>query len=190
MDVDGVYRSKDLGRTWEKVADGLPASSQVLAFTTVEGHVFAGLYAKGIFKLGPGEEWTQMGAEEGIKPLVLTSVGGTVIAGHNPGGIYASDDLGRSWRRWQGENRFQETTTPLNSAFGQFGVSLEAPIWEMGSSGRMAFAGAADGIFYSEDLGRSWTRATKGLPVVSPGVAFLVRSNVVLAATLTKHRTR
>ncbi len=86
-----------------QVADGMPASSQVLAFAAVGEHVFAGLYAKGIFKL-EGEKWPQVGVADGIRPLVLAAVGGTVIAGHNPGGIYASDDLGRSWRRWQGED--------------------------------------------------------------------------------------
>jgi hypothetical protein len=53
-------------------------------------------------------------------------------------------------------------------------------------SARQVFAGAADGIYYSDDRGRTWSRAETGLPLVSPGVLFLITDRLVLAATLTQ----
>ncbi len=47
------------------------------------------------------------------------------------------------------------------------------------------FAGASTGIYYSEDRGRTWTRARTGLPERSPGIAFLVEGTFILAGTET-----
>ena len=193
-DTDGAYRSTDSGRSWTHLAKGLPGNPQVLAFAAVENEVFAGLYGKGLYKLEQGaDNWTRIGAAEGIKPLALASTGKSLVAGHNPGGIYLSEDAGRTWNRWSGE---KIPSGPADAAvpgfeltFGETSVSLDAPVWELGADNEMVFAGAGEGIFYSGDHGRSWTRAKVGLPAVSPGVAFLVRSNFVLAATLSNYKS-
>jgi hypothetical protein len=52
----------------------------------------------------------------------------------------------------------------------------------MSANSKIALAGAGDGIFYSTDHARTWTRATTGLPVQSSGIAFLIQENLVLAA--------
>ena len=46
----------------------------------------------------------------------------------------------------------------------------------------LVLAGAADGVFVSEDKGRTWTRSVLGLPPSCPGIAFLVTDSLVLAA--------
>src|SRR5690606_25426570 len=103
---------------------------------------------------------------------------------------YLSEDAGRSWIHWSGEASSTAPLAPsLDLGFGRSPVSREAPVWELGADNDIVFAGAADGIFYSADRGRSWTRAMAGLPKASPGVAFLVRSNFVLAATLSNYKS-
>lgn len=74
----------------------------------------------------------------------------------------------------------------LTSIMTSGDLPSNAPVWELAAGQGLVFAGASSGIYYSEDQGRTWTRARAGLPGESPGVAFLVRENLVLAATLEK----
>jgi photosystem II stability/assembly factor-like uncharacterized protein len=161
-DSDGVMVSRDQGATWSGQSLGLPPMSQIFAMAVVDGTVFAGLYAKGIFALRESERrWVEFGQAQ---PLVLADAGGRLAAGHNPGGIYWNENpRAAEWRK----------------AAGDFGAT--APVWAMGSGGGLVLAGVAEGIFRSEDGGRSWARVTKGLPAGSSGVSFLVRGDMVYA---------
>jgi hypothetical protein len=51
----------------------------------------------------------------------------------------------------------------------------------MASGGKLVVAGMADGIFRSEDYGRTWSRTLKGLPSKSP---FLIQGNVIYAGVV------
>ncbi len=169
---------------------GLPANAQVFALTSIEGQLFAGLYAKGLYGWSESEEkWTQVGGAAGIKPLALAVSDGVLIAGHNPGGIYWSGDRGGSWQRWspleEGGNAstFDSILTGVaESAKMKELPVIEAPIWEMAADWKLAIAGASDGIYLSKDLGRTWTRATSGLPAHGPGIAFHIGKGVIFAA--------
>lgn len=147
----------------------------------VKGRLFAALYGKGLYAWAEREDrWTKVGS---VTPLVLTPIGGTLVVGHNPGGIFWSDDLGASWS--QGTSNVLGKPAPaLPDQSGE--LSRDAPVWELGSSDDLVFAGASSGIYYSEDQGRTWLRARKGLPSESPGVSFLVKGNLVLAGTVLK----
>jgi photosystem II stability/assembly factor-like uncharacterized protein len=178
-DAGGVVSSGDDGQTWIALAAGFPAGAQVFSMTEVEGILFAGLYNRGLIAWdGQKQSWSQV---RGVQPLALASAGGVLIAGHNPGGLYWSRDLGVTWSKG----------TPAVDTANRLGLALagdsgellaDAPIWEMASSGSMVFAGASSGIYLSDDLGQHWTRARKGLPPESPGIAFLVRRELILAA--------
>ncbi|HVK59532.1 MAG TPA: hypothetical protein VM735_12180, partial [Candidatus Kapabacteria bacterium] len=48
-DSDRVYKSDDQGQSWTHLSAGLPALAQVFALTSVDGHLFAGLYAQGLY---------------------------------------------------------------------------------------------------------------------------------------------
>jgi hypothetical protein len=45
----------------------------------------------------------------------------------------------------------------------------------------LVFAGTASGVYYSEDTGRTWTKARQGHPEQSPGIAFLVTPEIIVA---------
>jgi len=180
-DADGVFVSGDDGRIWTRLSLGLPRQAQVFALSAVKGRVFAGLYSKGLYAWNETDRrWNQV---ENVSPLVLASIGDTLVVGHNPGGIYWSDNLGATWSR--GESSSVGKLAPLSEE--QSGeLSSAAPVWELASGDDIVFAGASTGIYYSEDQGRIWVRARRGLPVQSPGVSFLVKGGIVLAGTLIK----
>lgn len=197
-DSDHVYKSSDLGSTWTHLSAGLPPHSQVFALASLDGQVFAGLYAQGLY-LWTGQKWRHIAESSNIKPLALASNGKTLIAGHNPGGIHWSDDHGGTWTRWtlppaqeleEDVTQFSpldlllndQTKTPVATL-----PPLEAPIWEMSAGSNLAIAGAADRIYYSTDHARTWTRAAIGLPPASSGIAFLVQENLLLAAIHVRH---
>jgi photosystem II stability/assembly factor-like uncharacterized protein len=162
-DSQGVFRSADDGRTWVQMSEGLPESAQIFDLTVVDQAVFAGLYNRGLYRLDvPGNRWNRVGD---VVPLVLAVFGETLLVGHNPGGIHWTPDLGRNWQPAAGD-------LPDN-----------ATIWAMAADRTLALAGAADGLFLSEDQGRTWSRPELGLPAICPGIAFLVTDNLILAAT-------
>ncbi len=193
-DADQVWESSDHGKTWKQLSKGLPKPSQVSALTSVNRRLFAGLYSQGIYEwIAAEQEWRRVGTAENVRPLVLASTGRALIAGHNPGGIYRSENVGQSWNHWTlgpssapaPSNDIEAFLSPdaiLQSKSVANFPPLEAPIWEMAANREIAFAGAGNGIYYSTDQARTWTRAVSGLPASSPGIAFLIGDRFVLAA--------
>jgi photosystem II stability/assembly factor-like uncharacterized protein len=163
-DKDGVFVTDNQGASWTSMGQGLPAGGQIFAMTAAQGRLFAGLYSKGLYVWAEREQrWSKTGS---VSPLALATVGETLIAGHNPGGLFRSDDLGATWAPATGE------------------VPDKAPVWELGSGGDLVVAGASSGIYYSEDRGRTWTRSRTGLPTESPGTAFVSTESYFLATML------
>ena len=161
-DADGVIVSQDQGMTWLAQNAGLPPLSQIFAMAFIDNTIFAGLYNKGLYAWSDNEQrWTKAG---NVKPLALAGAAGTLAVGHNPGGIY-----------WSGNPKSSEWI----KASGDF--ESAAPVWEMASGDKLVLAGMADGIFRSEDNGRTWSRTLKGLPAKGPGVSFLVRGDTIYA---------
>jgi photosystem II stability/assembly factor-like uncharacterized protein len=180
-DTDGVIISTDGGKSWTSLQQGLPAHAQIFAMSTVKGRLFAGLYSKGLYVWSDQEHrWTKVGT---VSPLALVSTDVTLIAGHNPGGIYWSEDAGATWSQGTASS-FGQVTQGLMDQSRE--LAINAPVWELGANNDLVFAGASAGIYYSEDRGRTWVRAQVGLPAESPGVAFLLKESFVLVGTLIK----
>jgi len=179
-DAEGVFVFTNGDQKWIGLSSGLPDGAQVFAMTGLDGVLFAGLYSNGLYALDDQKKsWSKVG---GVTPLALASTGSTLIAGHNPGGLYWSGDLGAKWSKGTAKLNGKN---PINPAFPEDDGELEAdaPVWELASDDSMVFAGAAAGIYHSADGGRSWTRSRSGLPKDSPGIAFLMQKALVLAAT-------
>ena len=194
-DADQVYESSNQGEGWTHLSAGLPPQAQIFALTSVGDQLFAGLYAKGLYVWSRSDrKWLRIGTSANIRPLALAATGSTLVVGHNPGGIYWSDDLGQNWKRWSLAN----AATPFRYATNLFpsldpviitstASLLDAPIWEMTANEKFAITGAGDGIYYSTDRARTWTSATNGLPATSTGIAFCLRAELILAAVMKKH---
>ncbi len=175
-DTDGVFVLGGERDGWTRRWEGLPDRAQVFALTVADGHLFAGLYSQGLFVWNEQERrWRKSGP---VSPLALSTAGRTLIAGHNPGGLHWSDDLGVSWSRGT-SGTVDSSLSPLGVPSGE--LSGAAPVWEVASNDQVALAGVSTGIYRSEDLGRTWMRAQSGLPAKGPGVAFLLNRSFVLA---------
>ena len=170
-DEHGVLISTDQRSHWESLGPGLPARAQVFDLELVAGKLFAGLYNRGLFVWNEqASEWDRSGD---VVPLVLATSQLTLLAGQNPGGIHRSVDRGVNWLNVSDALQETRATLPAN-----------APVWELAANETIALAGASTGIYYSEDHGRTWTRSTQGLPQQSPGVAFLITTESILAASV------
>ncbi len=182
-DQDGVFSSQDAGEHWVRLQKGWPAHGQAFALAHVGGRLHAGLYSLGLHRWDADRgTWERVGD---VVPLALTVVGSTLIAGHNPGGLHASHDLGDHWS--QGKLPPFGTPAGIGAGFALPGSILEsessnAPVWELGGDEQRAIAGAGSGLFRTTDEGRTWERLAEGLPPGSPGIAFWVRGPTLFAA--------
>lgn len=185
---DRTYAGTDTGEVfvaghgepeWTAWSEGLPVPAQVFALVRVSDRVCAALYARGLFirhESAPG--WN---VATGVSPLALAGIEGVLVAGHNPGGLYWSEDLGGSWFKaresappsWLAGSLVSEGSGELQSS---------APVWALAAGEDLVVAGVANGIYISYDQGRTWERARTGLPANSPGVAFLITEGRVFAA--------
>ncbi len=167
-DSQGAFVKLNERAPWSAINVGLPEHAQLFAMAAVNGQVFSGLYARGLYRWAEGEHRWRKTAE--VVPLSLAHSVGALIAGHNPGGIWRSDDVGQTWTQGAGD------------------MAANSPIWALSAGpGAPVFAGADSGIYFSGDQGRTWSRARMGLPAESPGIAFLVTAELVLAGVILKH---
>ncbi|MEJ2196280.1 MAG: T9SS type A sorting domain-containing protein, partial [Ignavibacteriaceae bacterium] len=139
----GVYRSMDLGETWEEV--GL-ASEEVNELVSDEfGIIYAGTLGNGVFRSEDnGETWEQTGLQgENIRALTTDS-GELIFAGTITGSIFRSDDGGDNW----------ENVYSAEKIVSDFGIL----------SNGLIFAGTGSGVYLSEDNGFTWQDYSTGLP--------------------------
>lgn len=159
-DSNGVFALATDGQ-WRRYGSGLPNHSQVFDLAATRSHLYAALYAKGLFRRSGNSEWEKIGE---VKPLEVVARGDVILAGHNPGGIQQSADGGKTWRM-------------------ATGWSGPAPIWVMGEAGAALFAGTSPGaLARSEDSGASWRFAAVGMPSGAAVIAVTGNRSVVLAA--------
>ena len=176
-DAKGVFLSSNGGTTWTPHPRGLPEGSQVFALAKAGGTLLAGLYRDGLYSWTPSTDtWGRTGS---VQPLVLATDGGVLVVGHNPGGIHRSEDRGVTWSPAKAaplEGFLQPSSEPPTA------LTETAPVWEMMAGAGLLLAGAADGVFLSDDRGTSWTRLKGGLPPAAPGISFLAEPDLLFAA--------
>jgi photosystem II stability/assembly factor-like uncharacterized protein len=131
----GVFRSKDGGRTWDKIlfrSDSAgaidlamdPVNPRILyaAFWQVRrgpSFMSSGGRGSGLFKTTDGgETWTEITRNEGLPSGVIGKIGVTVspmnhervwaIVEAEEGGVFRSDDGGQTWRRTNEERNLRQ----------------------------------------------------------------------------------
>src|SRR3954447_9419534 len=128
----GVYRSKDGGKTWEKIMSRGPKAGAIeLVFDPTNPNIlYAGFWevyrkpwdlesggpGSGVFKsTDGGDTWNELTKNPGLPKGVIGNIGLSVSAA-NPervyalveaegGGVFRSDDAGKTWQKVNGERK-------------------------------------------------------------------------------------
>jgi hypothetical protein len=165
-DAEGVFVLPEGAEAWAPFGRDLPGGSQVFDLAIKDAWVYAALYSKGLYRLqGGGGSWQSVGD---VRPLRFVVHGESLLAGHNPGGVYRSIDEGRTWHL-------------------AGGLTERSPTWVLGGAGSNVLVGTSpEGVAISHDAGASWQQSAKGLPPGAAVVALASDKACVLAGVVTQ----
>jgi photosystem II stability/assembly factor-like uncharacterized protein len=180
----GVWRSHDLGETWELSSEGLNYSddglklSKVSGLTAAHGRLLAGAEAAGIFESRDGgQTWSLKTTLDGQPGRGSWNDPDKQPPGHLglPAILPHPDDASRFWAVVQGYGIFEttddgESWTPRNK-----GLRAEWPLENpeigycvhklvMSPDTERMYQQNHCGMHRSDDGGQSWTEITEGLP--------------------------
>ena len=152
-----VFRSTDMGGTWNDVSTGLGHGSiQALLFDG--SNLFAGTSAdaSGIYRSkNGGTSWAAAaaGLPIGSNLRSMISFGGYVFAGTEADGIYRSSDHGDTWVK-----------TDISNI-----LLAHALVLSFCSKDNTIFAGAINGVYRSTDGGATFARVINGFRIGQRG---------------------
>ncbi|HLG95434.1 MAG TPA: YCF48-related protein [Bryobacteraceae bacterium] len=191
----GVWKTTDVGRTWQPIFDGEPTGSiGALAIAPSDPEIiYAGSgeglqrpdlsVGDGIYKsTDGGRSWAHLGLRDGqqisallIDPGNANRVFAAVLGhpyGPNPErGVFRSTDGGQSWQKvlYKDENTgaVDLAFDPNNprNVYAVLWAARQGP-WENG-----AWSGPGSGLFKSTDGGDTWQQLTGGLPTPAEGLS-------------------
>jgi hypothetical protein len=167
----GVFVSKDNGKTWTPTNSGLPDSVRIVNIAAVPNGaggttIVAGSEYSTFLSKNNGATWTSITFAAGAYPsfLSLAAIGTTLFAGTNSDGVFISTDNGASW-------------TAASSGLTNYNINSFTVI------GTNLFAGTGDGVFFSTNDAKSWTPINFGmLPKSSIASLVMIGSNIFAAA--------
>lgn len=146
----GVWRSLDDGRTWYESSRGLaePYTQAIVADRSIARRVLAategGVYASN----DAAGTWALVGPETAMVDLAQSPAApSNWIAGARSGNVYVSADQGVSW-------------TDVMKAESEITAVAADPT----DRARFAVVTYGDGVFFTENAGRTWAPVGAGLP--------------------------
>ncbi len=166
----GIYRSKDGGKTWEKIySRGPKAGASELVFDPTNASILYAAFweayrkpwdlesggpSSGIFKsIDGGDTWTELTKNDGLPKGTLGNIGLTVSPA-NPeriwalieaedGGVFRSDDAGKTWKKMNDERKLRQRAWYYGRIFAD------------SKDGEKLYATNV-GFFRSDDGGKTW----------------------------------
>lgn len=181
----GVWRSPDLGESWELSSEGLvyadggPKLTKVSGLTVAHGRVLAGAEAVGVFESRDGcATWSLLTTVEGVPGREGWNDREIQPPGHLglPAILPHPDQPTRFWAVVQGIGIFETTDDGVSWTPRNRGLRAEWPLEnpEVGYCVHKLVMSPVDhnrlyqqnhcGIHRSDDGGHSWTEVTEGLP--------------------------
>jgi photosystem II stability/assembly factor-like uncharacterized protein len=205
--TEGVFFTKDAGRTWHQISKGL-TSLNVRSLAAQGSVVYAGTDSEGVFVLGDGAEaWAPFGSHlpEGSQVFDLAIKDAWVYAALYSKGLYRLAASGGSWQRVgdveplrflvHGESLLAglnpggvyRSTNEGRTWHLAGGLTDRSPTWVLGDAGPNVLVGTSpEGVSISHDAGGSWKPSAAGLPAGAAVVALAADKTYVLAGVLTQ----
>jgi len=181
----GAYRSADRGDTWQVVNSGLPKDPFVDFFAASGPYLFAGAYSRVFRSADDAATWVAVspGLPRGTRVHALAANGRVLLAGIEDFGICRSADHGQSWAmantglpkeagiRWlAGTGEYTLAVSEGEWSKGLFleknrgagwtpisrGLPFQNDIDDLAIIGSLLIIGSDNGVFVSEDEGRTW----------------------------------
>lgn len=142
----GIYRTSDLGETWEKVDSGITSLAPT-ALIKYDKFLIASTFSKGVFRSSDdGKSWVTI--NEGLnslQTLCLAENKNILLVGTGDG-IYMSPNAGKSWEK----------------ALLPAPIGVSNAIYSLFSKGTLIIAGSNRSILVSEDAGKTWNQFPVG----------------------------
>ncbi len=191
---NGVFISSNDGTTWTQASNGIDsdASSRNVQALILDGsNLFAGTSNGIFFSSDHGASWSRRDsglAYPHYNVLSMTADGSTIFVGIEDGGVYFSNDVGKSWRYYTNYGWSVKCLVTMDSTLfagveGVFASTDTTKTWARLDSGltdtvyhgwfyveylaaidRYLFAGTLEnGLYVSSDGGKSWKPANSGL---------------------------
>ncbi len=190
----GVYRSTDHGKTWRHLgladAHDIPAIAvdprdPDVCYVAALGHLWGPNQTRGIYKtVDGGETWDavlQVDEDTGACDVVIDPSDpdtvyaamytrrrsiGSFVSGSETGGIFRSDDAGRTWTRL--ENGLPDQTGRIGLAVFPKDSNVIMATVESDEQGKFADTwtnfSRTGGVYRSEDRGDTWVRTSDFTP--------------------------
>ncbi len=203
--ADGVFYSTDRGLSWLERNTGI-GNRNVLSVTVApSGKHMAGTEGGGVFiSESAGASWRSHNVNlfAHIIEQLYVLASGTTLAGMNfSGGIWRTNDFGRTWETTTGGPRAANCFLQIGAKVlagtpdSELYISSDSGAnWAVRSraltdtraliaSGTNIFAATSDGVFRSTDEGGIWTRTSAGLPTGGVSALFAVSDGRIYADT-------
>ena len=160
--ASGLFRSDDGGASWAPVETGFPSQEKISAFVRMGPGLFTAVRTWG----QAGRLFVQEEGSAGWEPLEMalpeetwiscfTVAGSNLIAGTNSG-LFLSGDRGRTWAPVGPAPKAPIGDGEQEEGAQDSGDRLGVCCFE--TVGSRVLAGTDDGIFLTEDRGRTWSR--------------------------------
>jgi len=176
----GIFTSTDAGASWTASNTGLATAGLAVLSLAVDpahgGTLFAAAFTNGVLKTTDGAKtWssTSLGANNTVYTIAIDPTDSQTIYAGTFGGIFKSSDGGSTWNAANSgitDNDF--TSIAVDPAYNQTVYAATAIIMSnaqpRSSTGATAPAPPAVGsVFKSDDGGKSWQAAIKGMAVTN-----------------------
>lgn len=185
----GLWKTQDMGLTWNNISDGFFKTGSVGAVAVAESdvnvvyvgmgeHAIRGVmthHGDGVYKsTDAGKTWKRMGLELTqhisrivIDPknsnIVLVAAQGALYSKSKERGIYKSTDGGVTWKNvlyTNDQTGCAELSMDMNNP-----QILYAAMWEHGRKPwQIMSGGPGSGLYKSTDAGETWNKLQSGLP--------------------------
>jgi hypothetical protein len=181
--TDGVYRSTDWGEHWTLLASGLPSPPYVYTLTKINDVLVAGTNYGAYYTSDCGNNW--LADTTGLPkdyygtslPINSIVVADSFLLAGTYNGVCRRNIKGHNW-------------TPANNGI-PLNVYSYLRINSLIAEGTRIFAATdfcSGSVYFSNDLGNSWTMMSNGMPTNSSGCylpvySFAINRNTLLAGT-------